>query len=113
MEPSRKVQRTFPPPDIRNEALSVPNFDKGGQSTPSQIELPIQTNSSITIEPIKTVQIDITKPKVLGNIVPFSWPKFARAQEEFFKKYPEKCRADASEFSLFFRSLFFLTFDYF
>ena len=64
VEPSRKVQRTFPPPDIRNEALSVPNFDKGQSATTSQTESSIQTNSSISFEPIRPVQIDITKPKV-------------------------------------------------
>jgi len=78
------------------------------------IDSSIQTNSSITIEKIQSPVppiISITKPKVrgkkiiriqiflchlkvLGNITPFSWPKFARAQEEFAKKYPEKCRAN-------------------
>lgn len=43
--------------------------------------------------------------KVLGNITPFSWPKFARAQEEYAKKHPEKCtdlcmRFCSCEFSL-------------
>jgi hypothetical protein len=33
--------------------------------------------------------------KVLGDITPFSWPTFARAQDEYAKKNPEKCRADA------------------
>ncbi len=31
---------------------------------------------------------------MLGDVTPFSWPKFARAQEEYAKKYPEKCRTD-------------------
>lgn len=61
MEPSRKIPRTFPPVDIRNEALSVPSGDRV-QST-SQKDLPIQTNSSITIEPIKPIG-DLKKPKV-------------------------------------------------
>jgi hypothetical protein len=83
----------------------LPNTEKTDSS--------IQTNSSITIEKIQSPVppiINITKPKVrekklkyniflchlkvLGNITPFSWPKFARAQEEFAKKYPEKCRAN-------------------
>lgn len=82
------------------------------QST-NQNDLSIQTNSSITIEPIKPIN-DLKKPKVkrktiverkydrmihyikvLGNITPFSWPKFARAQDDYAKKYPEKCRLDA------------------
>ena len=72
MEPSRKVQRTFPPADIRNEALSVPILDKAPPPpAPSQTESSIQTNSSITIEPIKSVNIDITKPKVTVNIIDF------------------------------------------
>jgi hypothetical protein len=91
MEPNRKAQRTFPPADIRNEALSVPNIDKVQPS--SQTDSSIQTNSSITIEPIKPTN-NITKPTVLGQVTPFSWPKFARAQEEYAKKNPEKCRAD-------------------
>lgn len=61
MEPSKKIQRTFPPPDIRQEALSVPMNEKA-QST-SQTESFIQTNSSITIEPVQPA-FDITKPKV-------------------------------------------------
>ncbi|CAF4452327.1 unnamed protein product, partial [Rotaria sp. Silwood2] len=92
LEPSKKIQRTFPPPDIRNEALSVPIVEKI-QST-CQTESSIQTNSSITIEPIQPIH-DITKPKVLGNITPFSWPKFARAQEDYAKKHLEKCYTDA------------------
>lgn len=61
MEPSRKIQRTFPPADIRDEALSVPSMERI-QST-SQKESTIQTNSSITIEPNKPTN-DIKKPKV-------------------------------------------------
>lgn len=61
MEPSRKIPRTFPPVDIRNEALSVPSGDKV-QST-NQKEPSIQTNSSITIESIKPMS-DLKKPKV-------------------------------------------------
>jgi hypothetical protein len=64
MEPNRKAQRTFPPADIRNEALSVPNIDKVQPS--SQTDSSIQTNSSITIEPIKPTN-NITKPTVKTN----------------------------------------------
>ncbi len=64
MEPSRKIQRTFPPADIRNEALSVPNTDKVQPS--SQTDTSIQTNSSITIEPFKSTN-NITKPTVKIN----------------------------------------------
>jgi hypothetical protein len=95
IEPSKKVQHTFPPIDIRNEALSVPTTEK--TQSFSQTDSSIQTNSSITIEKIQPSVpiINITKPKVLGDVTPFSWPKFARAQEEYAKKYPEKCRTDA------------------
>ncbi len=55
IEPSKKVQRTFPPADIRNEALTIPTFEKNQAS--------IQTSSSITIEKAPP-KIDITKPKV-------------------------------------------------
>ena len=61
MEPSKKIQRTFPPADIRDEALSVPMNEK--LPSTSQTESSIQTNSSITIEPIKPSN-DINKPKV-------------------------------------------------
>ncbi len=61
MEPSKKIHRTFPPEDIRNEALSVPMNEKTPST--SQTESSIQTNSSIMIEPIKPNN-DITKPKV-------------------------------------------------
>lgn len=61
MEPSKKIQRTFPPPDIRNEALSVPILEK--TQTTSQTDSNIQTNSSITIEPFQS-NGDITKPRV-------------------------------------------------
>jgi len=62
MEPNRKIQRTFPPADIRNEALSIPITNEKVQSI-NQTAPSIQTNSSITIEPIKPTN-DITKPKV-------------------------------------------------
>lgn len=65
MEPSRKIPRTFPPADIRNEALSLPSTEKA-QST-CQTDSFIQTNSSITIEPVQQSN-DITKPKVYWNI---------------------------------------------
>ncbi|CAF1169546.1 unnamed protein product [Adineta ricciae] len=83
--PNKTTARTFPPEDIRDEALLIPNTDK------------IQTDSSITIEKSQPPKptFTITKPKVLGNITPFSWPKFARAQDEYAKKYPDKCRHDA------------------
>jgi hypothetical protein len=61
MEPNKKIQRTFPPADIRNEALSVPSIEKVQSTSPTDSS--IQTNSSITIEPIKPTN-DITKPKV-------------------------------------------------
>jgi hypothetical protein len=61
MESSKKIQRTFPPADIRNEALSIP-YNEKVQPT-SQTDSSIQTNSSITIEPNKPTN-DITKPKV-------------------------------------------------
>ena len=61
IEPSRKIQRTFPPADIRNEALSVPPLNKV-QPT-SQTDSSIHSNSSITIETIKPAN-NITKPKV-------------------------------------------------
>ncbi|CAF3704056.1 unnamed protein product [Rotaria socialis] len=92
MEPSKKVQRTFPPADIRLEALSVPMNDK--TQSMCQTDSVIQTNSSITIEPIQPIH-DIIKPKVLGNITAFSWPRFARAQDDYAMKNPEKCRANA------------------
>jgi hypothetical protein len=92
IEPSKKIQSTFPPADIRNEALTMPTMEKSQAS--NQKDSSIQTNSSITIERIPP-KIDITKPKVLGDVTPFSWPKFARAQEEYAKKYPEKCRTDS------------------
>ncbi|CAF4173584.1 unnamed protein product, partial [Rotaria magnacalcarata] len=92
IEPSKKVQRTFPPADIRLEALSVPMNDK--TQAMCQTDSVIQTNSSITIEPIQPIH-DITKPKVLSNITAFSWPRFARAQDDYAKKNPEKCRANA------------------
>lgn len=63
MEPSRKIQRTFPPADIRDEALSVPNTLDKVQTT-SQTDSSIQSKSSITFEPIKPTTNDITKPKV-------------------------------------------------
>lgn len=68
MEPSKKIQRTFPPPDIRNEALSVPFLDKT-QPT-SQIDSQIDTNSSITIEAVQPA-IDITKPKVNKKLIDY------------------------------------------
>ena len=61
MEPSKKIQRTFPPLDIRNEALTVPTIEKVQSN--SQTDSSIQTNSTITIEPIKPTY-DINKPKV-------------------------------------------------
>ncbi|CAM4970620.1 unnamed protein product [Rotaria socialis] len=79
----KKNQRIFPPADIQYEALSVPNKDTTQPST--QTEPPIE-------EPqVSIPTIHITKPKVLGDVTPLSWPKFARAQEEYAKKYPEKC----------------------
>jgi hypothetical protein len=66
MEPSKKIQRTFPPADIRNEALSVPYVEKV-QPT-SQADSSIQTNSSITIEPMKPTN-GITKPKVKKKMI--------------------------------------------
>ena len=66
IEPSKKIQRTFPPADIRNEALSVPYIEKI-QPT-SQTYSSIQTNSSITIEPMKSTN-DITKPKVNSKLI--------------------------------------------
>ncbi|CAF3812772.1 unnamed protein product [Rotaria sordida] len=95
-ESNKKLQRAFPPADIQYEALSVPTTEKIQSST--QTDSSIQTNSSITIEKIQSPlpTIDITKPKVLGNVTPFSWPKFARAQEEYAKKYPEKCTESIS-----------------
>ncbi|CAF0948441.1 unnamed protein product [Rotaria sp. Silwood1] len=91
IESNKKLQRAFPPIDIQYEALSVPITEKTQSST--QTDSSIQTHSSITIEKVQTSlpKIDITKPKVLGDVTPFSWPKFARAQEEYAKKYPEKC----------------------
>ncbi len=64
IEPSKKIQRTFPPDDIRNEALTVPTIEKTQSS--SQTDSVIQTNSSITIENVQPSPpiIDITKPKV-------------------------------------------------
>jgi len=60
-EPNKKVQSTFPPADIRNEALTMPTLEKSQSS--NQTHSSIQTNSSITIERIPP-KIDITKPKV-------------------------------------------------
>ena len=59
-ESNKKNQRTFPPADIRDEALSVPTKEKvSNQSS-------IQTESSITIERTQPTmpKFDITKPKV-------------------------------------------------
>ncbi|CAF1346330.1 unnamed protein product [Adineta ricciae] len=83
--PNKTTAHTFPSEDIRDEVLSIPTAYK------------IQTDSSITIEKSQPPKptFTITKPKVLGNITPFSWPKFARAQDEYAKKYPDKCRHDA------------------
>ncbi|UJR22997.1 hypothetical protein I4U23_026024 [Adineta vaga] len=84
VEPSQKSQATFPPKEIRNEVVSMPIAEN------------FQTNSSITIEKRQPQTTNtITKRKVLGNITPFSWPKFARAQEQYAKTYPDKCRNDA------------------
>ncbi|CAF0997893.1 unnamed protein product [Rotaria magnacalcarata] len=79
----KKNQCTFPPADMQYEALSVPNKDANQPST--------QTESPIEKPQVSIPKIDITKPKVLGDVTPLSWPKFARAQEEYAKKYPEKC----------------------
>ncbi len=65
IEPNRKIQRTFPPVDIRDEALSIPPTNNKIQSV-SQADSSIQTNSSITIESIKSTD-NITKPKVKIN----------------------------------------------
>ncbi|CAF4054422.1 unnamed protein product [Rotaria sp. Silwood2] len=90
-ESNKKLQRAFPPIDIQYEALSVPTTEKFQSST--QTDSSVQTNSSITVEKIQTPvpMIHITKPKVLGDVTPFSWPEFAHAQEQYAKKYPEKC----------------------
>ncbi|CAF4197219.1 unnamed protein product, partial [Adineta steineri] len=85
VETSQTSERITSPIDSQIEVSSAPIIPQ------------IQTNSSITIEK-KTSSIPsitITKPKVLGDITPFSWPKFARAQQEYAIKYPEKCRRDA------------------
>lgn len=102
VEPPPKTQRTLPPANVRDEVLSAPPAEK------------ISTASSITIEKTQTTAPTVPKPKVsyplecaikpvvffvkvLGNVTPFSWPKFARAQMDFASKFPDKCRVDASE----------------
>jgi hypothetical protein len=59
-ESTKKNQRTFPPADIRDEALSIPTTGKASN------EFSIQTDSSITIERTQSSmpKFDITKPKV-------------------------------------------------
>lgn len=59
---TKKIQRTFPPRDIRDEALTVPKAVEKSQSS-GQTYPPIQTSSSITIER-PAPRLDITKPKV-------------------------------------------------
>ena len=104
---SKSNEKPTQPPastTVQKQTSSIPTSEQ-------ETTLPIQTKSSITIEkaqPSSTINLEITKPKVgsqvtadvpnflvdfkvLGNITPFSWPKFARAQDDFAKKHPDKC----------------------
>lgn len=65
IEPNKKSQRTFPPADIQNEAISGPITKK--TQLFSETDSSIQTDSSITIEKIQSPPMptfNITKPKV-------------------------------------------------